>query len=79
LAKDLKLPFEELNELFENLDVIQISEEEILDQTKSVVADNFDLINESVDYYILVLIAKFLERAHERKVVSLPRPRRIKN
>lgn len=71
MSKDLKLSFEEVNKLLQKLNIIQTDEKDILNQIRLLTADNFDLIGESVNFYILVLIAKFLEWAQDRKIITL--------
>jgi hypothetical protein len=60
----------EANGLLTKLEIVSLSEEQILSKLSLAISDSFELGSEAADIYILVLVAKFLEWAKDRKTVT---------
>lgn len=69
-CKEIKISFKDALEVTERLEVIPISELQILADLRQEVAQKFGLGTEAVDIYIYALVAKFLEWAQARKTIS---------
>ncbi len=60
----------EADGLLTKLEIVSLSEEQILSELSLAITDAFGLGSEAVDLYILVLVARFLEWAKDRKMVT---------
>jgi hypothetical protein len=69
--KKINATDEEADSIANILTFVSLSEDKLLQQLRLSIADNFKLGSEAVDFYLLVLVAKFLEWAKDRKTVTL--------
>src|SRR5229473_5946129 len=60
----------EADGLLTKLEIVSLSEEQILSELSLAITDAFGLGSEAVDLYILLLVARFLEWAKDRKMVT---------
>jgi hypothetical protein len=70
LCKQIGATTAEAEGLLDRLEIISLSEGEVLSTLRTAVMQAFELGSEAVDVYILALIARFLEWAKDRKTVT---------
>jgi len=69
--KKINVTDDEADNIANILTFVSLPESKLLKQLRLSIADNFKLGSEAVDFYLLVLVAKFLELAKDRKTVTL--------
>jgi len=70
LIQQIGATHNEAKELFTKLHIVSLPEEQILYQLRLNVTNVYELRSDIVNFYILVLVAKFLEWAEERKTIN---------